>query len=375
MADGKTKDELKARTMPTHCLLNSIHKCSFDFFSVSPPLPLTDEYTTSLSPPTYCWTFPYHSVSPHLLLNITHLSVSAHLLLNVHYLSVSAHLLLNVHYLSVSAHLLLNVPLSQCLPPLTAEHTRPQCLRPLTAERSPTTESPPTYCWTYMTSVSPPTYCWTFPYHSVSPHLLLNIHNLSVSAHLLLNVPLPQCLPPLTAEHTRPQCLHPLTAERSPTTVSPPTYCWTYTTSHSMCLWQDDIMRRKAHHLMWPGKPYVDDRPPPGLLQRQGSLPSNYNWTVRSSNRPQPGMGTRGQLQMKPAAKMPAPNAVKVSAPNAGRPGRPVDAARNFTSHQWGLLLSMQCKLDDCMLQECDMKRQNQWNMPYRDFKESRMNM
>jgi hypothetical protein len=31
---------------------------------------------------------------------------------------------------------------------------------------------------------------------------------------------------------------------------------------------------------------------------------------------------------MNPAAKMPAPNAVKVSAPNAGSPGRPVDAAR-----------------------------------------------
>jgi hypothetical protein len=101
-----------------------------------------------------------------------------------------------------------------------------------------------------------------------------------------------------------------------------------------MFLWQDNIMRRKAHHLMWPGKPYVDDRPTPALLQREGSLrqkprgvmqymPSDYNWTVRSSNRPQPGMGSRGQLQMKPA-----PNALKVSAQNAGSPGRPVDAAR-----------------------------------------------
>jgi len=98
-------------------------------------------------------------------------------------------------------------------------------------------------------------------------------------------------------------------------------------------------MRRKAHHLMWPGKPYVDDRPPPALLQREGSLrqtprgvmqfmSSNPYGTVRSSNRLQPGMGSRGQLQMMPAAKMPAPNAVKVSAPNAGNPGRPVDAAR-----------------------------------------------
>jgi hypothetical protein len=31
---------------------------------------------------------------------------------------------------------------------------------------------------------------------------------------------------------------------------------------------------------------------------------------------------------MKPEAKMPAPNAVRVSAPNAGSPGRPVDASR-----------------------------------------------
>ena len=93
-------------------------------------------------------------------------------------------------------------------------------------------------------------------------------------------------------------------------------------------------MRRKAHQLMWPGKPYIDDRPRPALLQREGSLrqtprgvmqfmSSNPYGTVRSSNRLQPGMGSRGQLQM-----MPAPNAVKVSAPNAGSPGRPVDAAR-----------------------------------------------
>jgi hypothetical protein len=103
-----------------------------------------------------------------------------------------------------------------------------------------------------------------------------------------------------------------------------------------MCLSQDDIMRRKAHNLMWPGKPYVDDRPPPALLQREDSLrqmprgvmTSNYYWTVRSPNRSQPGMSTRGQLQMKPADKVPAPNAVKVSAPNAGSPGRPVNAAR-----------------------------------------------
>jgi len=97
---------------------------------------------------------------------------------------------------------------------------------------------------------------------------------------------------------------------------------------------KDNIMRRKAHHLMWPGKPFVDDTPTPALLQRGGSMrqtprgvmqymPSNYNWTVRSSNRPQPGMGSRGQLQMKPA-----PNALKVSAQNAGSPGGPVDAAR-----------------------------------------------
>jgi len=105
-----------------------------------------------------------------------------------------------------------------------------------------------------------------------------------------------------------------------------------------MCLWQDDVMRRKAHHLMWPGKPYVDDRPPPALPQRGGSLrvprgimpfmPSNYNWTVRSPNRPRPGVGTIEQPQvMKPSAKMPAPHAVKVSAPNPGIPGRPVNAA------------------------------------------------
>jgi len=102
---------------------------------------------------------------------------------------------------------------------------------------------------------------------------------------------------------------------------------------------KDDIMRRKAHHLMWPGKPYVDDRPPPALLQRGGSLrqtprgvmqfmPPLYNRSMRSPNRPQPGMGTTEQLQMmKPSAKMPAPHAVKVSAPNAGIPGRPMNAA------------------------------------------------
>jgi hypothetical protein len=31
---------------------------------------------------------------------------------------------------------------------------------------------------------------------------------------------------------------------------------------------------------------------------------------------------------MKPAAKIPVPNAVKMSVPNVGSPGRPVDAAR-----------------------------------------------
>ena len=149
--------------------------------------------------------------------------------------------------------------------------------------------------------------------------------------------------------------------------MSPPTYYWMYTTSHSMFLWQDDSMRRKAHHLMWPGKPYVDDRPSPALLQRGGSLrqtpggvmqdrpspalaqrggslrqtpqgvmqdrpspalvqrggslrqtprgvmqnlPSYHNLTVHSPSRPQPGMSSRGQLQMKPAANGPAPNAI-----------------------------------------------------------------
>jgi hypothetical protein len=32
----------------------------------------------------------------------------------------------------------------------------------------------------------------------------------------------------------------------------------------------------------------------------------------------------------------------------------------NLTSHQRDLLVSMQCKLDDHMLQECDMNQQNQ---------------
>jgi len=90
---------------------------------------------------------------------------------------------------------------------------------------------------------------------------------------------------------------------------------------------------------MWPGKPYIDERPPPALPQRGGSLrqpprgvmqymPSNYNWTVRSPNRPQPGRATLEQLQMKPAAKLPAPNALKMSVPNDGSPIRPQDAAR-----------------------------------------------
>ena len=129
-------------------------------------------------------------------------------------------------------------------------------------------------------------------------------------------------------------------------------------------------MRRKAHHLMYPGKPYVDDSSPPAL-QRGGSLrqpprgimqfmPSNYNWTLRSPNGPRPGLGTIEQMQkMKlpakmsasqaaklsapqaakmsapqaakmsapQAAKMPAPQAVKMSAPKAEIPGRPVNAA------------------------------------------------
>ena len=136
------------------------------------------------------------------------------------------------------------------------------------------------------------------------------------------------------------------------TSLSLLTYSWMYTTSHSMFLWQDNNMRRKAHHLMWPGKPFVDDRP--ALLQREGSLrqmpwvvmqnvPSCHNWTVHSPNRRQPGMGSRGQLQMKPAAKMPAPNAVKVSAQNAGIPIIPQDEARDPYKPQRSLLVSMQC--------------------------------
>jgi hypothetical protein len=38
-----------------------------------------------------------------------------------------------------------------------------------------------------------------------------------------------------------------------------------------MFLWQDNIMRRKAHHLMWPGKPYVDDRPTPALFRERAA--------------------------------------------------------------------------------------------------------
>ena len=89
---------------------------------------------------------------------------------------------------------------------------------------------------------------------------------------------------------------------------------------------------------MWPGKPYVDERPPPALPPRGGSLrqprgvlqfmPSNYNWTVSSPNRSRPGLGAIEQLQMsRSSAKMPAPPAVKFSAPKAGIPGRPVNAA------------------------------------------------
>jgi hypothetical protein len=91
-------------------------------------------------------------------------------------------------------------------------------------------------------------------------------------------------------------------------------------------------MRRKAHHLMWPGKPYVAERPPPALFQREGSLrqvprgvaqymPSNHYGSMRLPNRPQIGMGASRQLQ--PAAKQPAPNAVRVNVPV-----RSPDAAR-----------------------------------------------
>jgi hypothetical protein len=93
-------------------------------------------------------------------------------------------------------------------------------------------------------------------------------------------------------------------------------------------------MRRKAHHLMWPGKPYVPDKLPPAPLQRDGGLRqtprgvmhflhSNPYGTVRSPNRPQLGMGSSGQLKIQPAAKVPAPNAVRLSTP-----GRSRDAAR-----------------------------------------------
>ena len=95
------------------------------------------------------------------------------------------------------------------------------------------------------------------------------------------------------------------------------------------------MMRRRAHNLMWPGKPYVDvphlqkggslRQMPRGVLQY---MPFNHNLTVRSPNRPQLGIGTNGQLPKKPAAKVPAPNAVKVPVPNAASPGRQVDAAR-----------------------------------------------
>jgi hypothetical protein len=66
-----------------------------------------------------------------------------------------------------------------------------------------------------------------------------------------------------------------------------------------MFLWQDDIMRRKAHHLMWPGKQYVDDRPPPALLQREDSL-----------------------------RQMPQGERQYESAPKAESPGNAMDAAR-----------------------------------------------
>jgi hypothetical protein len=102
-----------------------------------------------------------------------------------------------------------------------------------------------------------------------------------------------------------------------------------------MFLSQDDIMRRKAHDLMWPGKLYVPDKPPPAFLQRDGSLrqipkgvlqdmPSNHNRRFSSPNRPQLGMGSSGQLQIQPAAKVPSPNRVR----RVSAPGRPQDAAR-----------------------------------------------
>jgi hypothetical protein len=93
-------------------------------------------------------------------------------------------------------------------------------------------------------------------------------------------------------------------------------------------------MRRKAHDLMWPGKLYVPDKPPLALLQRDGNLRqtpqvvmqymhSHQNRRLSSPNRPQLGMGSNGQLKIQPAAKVPAPNAVRVSTP-----GRSQDAAR-----------------------------------------------
>jgi len=73
------------------------------------------------------------------------------------------------------------------------------------------------------------------------------------------------------------------------------------------------------------GVRYEPARPVKDAVRR---FERKYNWTVHSPNRPQPWMGSREQLQMKPEAKIPAVNAAKVSASNAGSPGRQVGATR-----------------------------------------------
>jgi len=88
-------------------------------------------------------------------------------------------------------------------------------------------------------------------------------------------------------------------------------------------------MRRKAHQLMWPGKPYIDDRPPPAPgIDSRGQPQIKSAAKIPSPNAAKIPAPNAGKMPPPNAAKVPAPNAVKESAPNAGSPGRPVDEAR-----------------------------------------------
>jgi len=278
---------------------------------------------------------------------------------------------------------------------INAERTPPQCL-PLLLLNVHHLSVSPTYCWTYTTSVSPPlsskctppqclphlllnihlsvsrTYCWTYT-ASRFPHLLLNVHHFSVFPTYCWTL-ITSVYPPTYCRTYIISVSSPINAECTPhltVCVCGRTTSWegrhiSWCGQGSRTLMIDHLLHFFREGAAW-GKRhegYCSTCLPitTGLCAHQTGH-SRQGWVAGDSCRWSQQPTCQHQMQSKCLHQM-----LEVQVDQWMQP-------ENLTSHQWGLLHSMQCKLDDHMLQECDMNRQNQWKMPYRDLKENRMNM